>query len=51
MTRVDGYLFKNSLKMILKLLESPSLDEEAKSKIKDEITIMLQVIDRFSTKQ
>lgn len=50
MTRVDAYLFKNSLKMILKLLESPSLDEAAKTKIKDEIIILLQVIDRFSTK-
>lgn len=50
MTRVDAYLFKNSLKMILKLLESPSLDEAAKAKIKTEITVMLQVLDRFSMK-
>lgn len=50
MTRVDAYLFKNSLKVILKLLEAPTLDDAAKARIKAEIESMLQVLDRFGTK-
>ena len=50
MTSVDAYLFKNSLKLILKLIEAPTLDDAAKARIKAEIESMLQVLDRFGTK-
>jgi hypothetical protein len=50
MTRVDAYLFKNSLKMILKLLDAPTLDDATKARIKAEIDVMIQVLDRSSLK-
>lgn len=50
MTRIDAYLFKNSLKVILKLLEAPTLDIDSRTKIKAEINSMLQVLDRFALK-
>lgn len=50
MTRVDAYLFKNSLKVVLKLLEAPTLDDAAKARIKAEIASMLQVLERISSK-
>ena len=50
MTRIDAYLFKNSLKVILKLLEAPTLGIDSRTKIKAEIDSMLQVLDRFALK-
>lgn len=50
MTRVDAYLFKNSLKVILKLLDAPAMDDSAKTRIKAEIASMLRVLERFSSK-
>lgn len=50
MTRVDAYLFKNSLKMILKLLEASTLDDATKARIKVEIDAMIQVLDRSALK-
>lgn len=50
MTRIDAYLFKNSLKVILKLIEAPALDDAARARIKAEISSMIQEIDRFGTK-
>lgn len=50
MTRVDAYLFKNSLKVILKLIEAPTLDDTAKARIKAEIDSMIHVLDHFALK-
>lgn len=50
MTRIDAYLFKNSLKVILKLIEAPTLDDAARARIKAEIDSMIQVVDRFGLK-
>lgn len=50
MTRVDAYLFKNSLKVILKLIEAPTLDDTAKARIKAEINSMTKVLDHFALK-
>ena len=50
MTRIDAYLFKNSLKVVLKLVEAPELDDAARARIKAEIDSMIQAIDRFGQK-
>lgn len=50
MTRVDAYLFKNSLKVILKLIEAPTLDDTTKALIKAEIDSMTKVLDHFVLK-
>jgi len=49
-THVCAYLFKNSLKVVLKLLETPSLDAETKAKIKAELEAMLRMLDTFGSK-
>lgn len=50
MTRVDTFLFKNSLKVILKLVEAPVLDDTGKARLKAEIDAMIKVLDRFTLK-
>ena len=51
MNHIDAYLFKNSIRVILKLLETPdALTKESKARIEAELQSMLRFLDRYDKK-
>lgn len=50
MNHIDAYLFKNSLRLIQMLIDSPTMSDEDKARIKAEIQSMLSVLNKYDKK-